>query len=124
MIDIDVRALQIKRLDEFRLANLHRREKTQGYRMMPWEIALGDKVDIKTFYGVSVKGKSGRKALRSWIETVRQVVGRFCRERGLSPSIDDIESLHAFDDIVWRSDLDFHARSATPAKAAREWFQP
>ncbi len=124
MIDLDVRALQVKRSDERALAAMHRREREQGYRLMPWEIALGQKGDLKTFYGVPAKGTARRRALREWGDIVRQVVGRFCRERDLHPALENLESLHAFDDAIWRSDVDFHWRTATPAKRAREWFQP
>lgn len=124
MIDIDVRALQIKRLDEMALIVLHRREREQGYRMMPWEIAKGQKGDLKNFYGVPAKGSTRRKALRMWGDTVRQVVGRFVRERDLRPSLEDLERLHAFDDAVFHSDMDLHYRTATPAKQVKEWFEP
>lgn len=124
MIDIDLRALQIRRMDEFKLVVLHRREREQGFRLMPWEIALSEKGDLKSFYGVPAKGSARRKALHTWSDTIRQVLGRFMRERHLNPSLDDLERLHAFDNAVHSSDLDFHFHTATPAKRVKDWFEP
>jgi hypothetical protein len=121
VIDIDVRALQVRRLDDLKLAVLHAREREQGYRFPQDGIARRAGLpDLKAAYGVPNKPKP----IKAWAATVRQVMGRFLRERQLRVSLDDLEALHAFDRAVAASDLDFQYRTATPAKRVKDWFEP
>lgn len=121
MIDLDVRALQVRRLDDVKLATLHARERERGHRFTQPEIArcAGIKA-LKADYGVPDKPK----AIKAWAKTVREVLGRFVRERRIQVDLDDLGSLHAFDRAVAGSDVDFSYAAATPAKRARtdDWF--
>ncbi len=122
MIDLDVRALQVRQLDDLKLAMLHRLERERGQRFSQQDVARWMVVpSLKAAYGVPNKPKP----LRAWGKTVREVLGRFLRERQLTVNLEDLDSLHAFDRAVALSDVDFQFSTATPAKKARptgDWF--
>lgn len=121
MIDLDIRALQVRLLKPHQLGVLHGRELDYGFALGPALIQkLAGLPQLKAAYGVPLKPK----AIKAWGQTVREVLGRFRRERGLQGSLEQLDQLHAFDRVVAASDLDFHFETATPAKRVRDddWF--
>ena len=122
MNDADVRALQVKMLTEDQLRRLHAWEEenlmichaaavTEKFRLQP----------IKDHYGVATKRGTPARALHEWATRIADVLERFVRETGLRRYATDLVDLHAYDWGIFRSDLDFYYKTATPAKRATGW---
>lgn len=123
MTDGDVRALIVKTLSEPQLTHLHLMEQQRGFPMIPVEVVGRlHTTPLRKHYGIPERGgRAQAKALREWGHRVRAVMDRFARESGARFTTDPMESLHAFDQAVWSSDLDFYYRTATVTKRATGW---
>lgn len=123
MIDADVRALLVKSMTEQQLTRLHLWEDQHGVPIHPaGAVEILHTTPLKRHYGIPEKrGRIQVKALREWGARVRAVMDRFTRERDVRFTTENLEDLHAFDRIVFSSDIDFYYRTAAVAKRVTSW---
>ncbi len=122
MNDADVRALQVKMLTEDQIRRLHAGEIERGSSHPSNTITVLFRLQpIKEYYGVTTKGRVNVRALHEWAGRVFAILERFSRETGLRRHAMFLDDIHLYDWAIWRSDLDFYYKTATPAKRATGW---